>query len=223
MQSYSKAIPEERAPEHDAILNSDHWNYRMAIGNITVRDQELFDAILATSRELNCTLEQAMQEAIQVRLHDPKAIPETHKSLYRLAISSEAMGEAVSKKDWSRFSARFWEHFYERVRVKLAPRAPPRLQSLFACLSIEDVHAYLQLPSVYRGSSQVLFEIIPVDLQVEFRADGTFIEEADSNCTFNEAAKLVHLYWAKQKTRVPQTEVLLQGSFRVKRLDISAR
>ena len=217
MQIYYKTVSESMAARRDLsqnwIVNSTEWNYGKSVGCLTKNDRDLFDSMLATSVQLGASLEDVVKEGLAALSFDPRLVPAENETFFRLALASETL------KNPAKISVRFWEYLYEQVRVTHSPSAPSRLESFFACRSLEDVNRYRQLPSAHLAQRQVLCKVVPIEPLVQFDADMMLTELVEPQCRFEQAEQLIAAYWAQETSPAALNEVLLQGSFVFEQLD----
>ncbi len=100
-----------------------------------------------------------------------------------------------------------WEFLYEKIRINKYPNKPSRLSSFFLFDNIDDCYYYIDTHK--NGTAICKVEII--EIRSLHKGDMNLLDMIPNHCTYNEAEKLVDLYWLGEKSEKPVFEYVLQG------------
>lgn len=166
-------------------LDTKTYNYGISVRTLSDSDAQLYDHIFEQSARSGEPLEDLVADAHSRGL--------------------------IQESEISQLSAQFREYLYERVRWAVAPTAPVRRDSIFACPDVDSVRRFRES----HPRAGVDCELKIIELTAYFKADMSIIDQVEGTLSFNEAQKIIERYWRQECNSYPLFELLVQGRFKV--------
>lgn len=183
MKTFFKAVNKNHY-QYNKEINTKYYNYGVSVGEISDEDAHIYDEIFKVSSEKGISLGDCILHAVKNNFF---------------------------KDEWSsRKDAQFREYLYERVRKEVAPTAPVRCQSIFACTDGDSVIRFCDL---YKRANVVYCNLHCINSTACFQADMCLIDKVEKELIFDDAVKYVEQYWRHEQSSSPLFEIILQGNF----------
>jgi len=107
------------------------------------------------------------------------------------------------------------EAVIERARFDSNPMAPSRMESVFACNSLDDVRRYRAEHTQNRPGTHQECVLEVVKQAASFEGDMHMLDRIDINSMDTDGAmRIAGMYWEGKHTANPLIETILQGRFR---------